>query len=324
MTAFARFSETTSDRCGAILRRSRSIRIYGKSRHCAINVSSMIRERRCRRPKTAIMDENADKPVEEGHPNYLKSFGKWINRYNDFLQRGGLLIVRWWAFGALALTVLFLSALVTNAALSKSVPSWTFLALIGVAVASIVAMMAISYPDEGSWREPQKWRSQRFVAIAFLVVFTAFGTLEDIYNLVAPRPVIESEPGKVQESIADIQRRTTRIEGAILDDRDADRDLYSKVRGRWGENEMCDVVWTIDIIGAALVAEATKRPPDSPPWRFVATITGANQASIEVRGEAPSQARGYAATFQYESNGVVEKLFWIDRTKLAPLELIRC
>lgn len=270
------------------------------------------------------MDESADKPEEEDRPKFVKLFQNWVSRSNAFLQRGSLLVVRWWAFGALVVTVLFLFALVTNAALSKSVPSWAFLALIGVAVASVVAMMAISYPDEGSWREPQKWRSQRFVAIAFLVVFSAFGTLEDIYNLVAPRPVIESEPGEIQERISAIQRTTTRIEGAILDDRTKDRDLYAKVRGRWGENELCEVVWTIDIQGAALIAEATERPLDTPPWRFIATITGANQESIEVRGESPSEARGYAATFQYESNGLVEKLFWIDRSKLAPLELTRC
>ena len=66
-------------------------------------------------------------------------------------------------------------------------------------------------------------------------------------------------------------------------------------------------------------------PDGTSPYRFVGTIISERDTSIEVRGETPETAKGLSATFQYDGNGVTERLHWQDHVAGGTdVELNRC
>jgi hypothetical protein len=142
-----------------------------------------------------------------------------------------------------------------------------------------------------------------------------------------------SEVRQLQRSLDIVGQRTVRIEAdtkqilGLLNKKQPPHTatILQHIAGNWGEGDCSAVSYRFSRVENALVIESVKRPSGAPPYGFVGTIVSEGDASIEVRGEKPESAKGLAATFQYESNGVTERLRWQDHVAGGTdVELNRC
>jgi hypothetical protein len=144
-----------------------------------------------------------------------------------------------------------------------------------------------------------------------------------------------SIPGiiELQQKLDIIDTRTIRIEAntnkiiAILQPKPHPSTILQHIAGVWGEKDCSKVTYRFSRVENALTIESAKRPSGTKPYKFVGTIIGDKDTTMEVRGEAPEAAQGLAATFEYESsgNGQIQRLHWQDRVANGTdVELNRC
>ena len=220
------------------------------------------------------------------------------------------------ALAVAAACALILAFLVGSTALDKDAGPWAkaFLFLLGV-IAVLAALFASSDApvDARRWTA---WLKPQPIALLFMAIFAAFGTMTDALSLFAPRPAVESEPGAIEKGVKEIR-------AAVIPRPVATPRVRLKLPGTWGEPG-CAVTYRFRIRDGALIVDALRRPPGAPPYRLVATIVGADRDVLHAVGEQPEAARGRAATFTYVMNGVTERLTWDDQSGPVPLELDRC
>lgn len=138
---------------------------------------------------------------------------------------------------------------------------------------------------------------------------------------------------RLQDMLGIIDKRTRRIEEntnkiiGLLQEKQPNRPaaMAQHIAGMWGEGDCATVSYRFAKVDQALVVESVNRPQGTKPYKFVGTIIGATDATLEVRGEAPDAAKGLSATFRYEGNGVTRRLHWQDHVAGGTdVELNRC
>jgi hypothetical protein len=137
----------------------------------------------------------------------------------------------------------------------------------------------------------------------------------------------------LQQWLRIVDQRTQRIEAKtdrilqIVTDQHTSKPsaIAQHISGQWGEGDCSQVSYAFSKVGDALTIESAKRPDNAAAYRFVGTIIKDSDLSMEVRGEEPDSAKGLSATFEYESNGVTERLHWQDHVSGGTdVELNRC
>jgi hypothetical protein len=226
----------------------------------------------------------------------------------------------------LAVTLLFggcilgLAILAVGAVFDRDVPiiAKFLLLILGLAVGTVLVRSDVPRHWSGFLR-PQ------FASAGLLAAAAAFSLLIDVRSVLEPTPARESKPfalergqDRLAESVNAL-RRDVRAER----DRTAASNIVNRIGGLWGEPG-CRVQWRITLKADALTAEFARRPVGAKPWTFVGTVLRQSDTSLDVMGEAPQAAKGYVATFAYETNGVTEALTWNDRSLGTPLVLERC
>ncbi|QLC25919.1 hypothetical protein HFP57_13390 [Parasphingopyxis algicola] len=222
-----------------------------------------------------------------------------------------------------------LAALIADAYFDKDTPPRL------VAFAVIVSLLILVFyvlPAASDIRKPNKWRTLISFNAVRRLVFALMGLLASltlVYGLIAPRSAVESETGILEETTRqteEIARDTNERMRQIVPDEGQEPSIISEISGLWGEiDPPCELTWRIELAGEALVAEMIRRPEGVAPFRLIANITSTDRDTMRVVGEEPMSARGRAATFNYATNGVTERLFWYDESRDSErLELRRC
>lgn len=240
-------------------------------------------------------------PGWRGGVNVGQSSGGWIR----------------WVVIATALTAsVTVVSLIVGVAVDKEV---TVAARVGLALFGCMALAA-GLIDAGLFDTHRRsirglMRPQALSGIA-LAILTAFGALTDAVSLLSPRPVVESEPLKIERQL---QTLVDHAEGKTTTPSMA----LAKIPGVWGEPG-CGVTFRFAVEGKALNVTAEKLPPGAAPYQLIAVIDHVEHMSIVVHGEHPAEARGRAASFTLASIGGLERLVWDDKSLPTPVELDRC
>lgn len=104
----------------------------------------------------------------------------------------------------------------------------------------------------------------------------------------------------------------------------SDARIVARLSGLWGEPG-CKVAYLFTLVSPnALVIDWVRRPIGQAPWKATATLVRAEGDVAETRGETPTDQKGIAATFTYQTNGVNEHLIWDYHSDDPPLKLDRC
>ncbi len=194
----------------------------------------------------------------------------------------------------------------------------------------------------GSWFLGRFRVLKHEIAAAFIVFFAVTAGLSGVVYAAqkeSPHPekgvAAQLFPAiqQLQVSLNIIDRRTQRIETkqdqilGLLHERERPHPsiISQHIAGLWGEGDCSVVSYRFAKEESALVVEGVNRPKGAKPYKFVGTIIGDKDTSMEVRGEAPEAAKGLSATFRYEGNGVTERLHWQDHVSGGTdVELNRC
>jgi hypothetical protein len=227
----------------------------------------------------------------------------------------------WVAVGVVTLCALALLFLIGSTALDKGTAAWAKAFLFFVGAIAVAATLAASDGVPWKSRAISSWLAPKPIALAFVAVFAAFGTMTDALSLFEPRPAVESRPGEIERNVKALRED---VKG-LAPKPEAKARIWAALPGVWGEPGCDAVTYRFAVKEQALTVDGLKRPPGAPAYRLVATILTAKGDQMEVRGEQPAEARGAAASFSYTTNGATERLIWHDHLAGAvPVELDRC
>ncbi|HTU11689.1 MAG TPA: hypothetical protein VMG08_12425 [Allosphingosinicella sp.] len=235
---------------------------------------------------------------------------------------------RWALLGLALLAGGALLMLVNNTALDKDATLWARWLLLVVTLGAIVAALATSDYKLRKGGFVRSVIEPRNVALLFLAILGGFGAATDAVSLFLPRAATEPVAGAMFENVT-ATREDVKVTRRVVEElagRAGDHRILRKLPGRWGEIEpACGLVWNIEIRGEALIAEIVTRPPGVAPYTLTARITRARGDEMDIVGREPAAARGSAAHFRYQFDGVTERLTWDDERRAANLnEYRRC
>lgn len=227
----------------------------------------------------------------------------------------------WVALLVAAGCALALAFLVTSSAIEMGKGPWVALFLF--VLGALAAFTALFATESAPWdaRHWTAWLKPRPIAFIFLAIFAGFGTMTNALALFEPRPAVESAPGAIETTVNAIETTAKEIREAVRPKAQEPPRIARKLPGVWGEPG-CAVTYRFGVTGEALTIETVLRPPNTSPWRGVATIVSKDGDVMQVRMEQPD--RGAAVTFTYLTNGVTERLRWHDQSRPVPLDLDRC
>ena len=223
-----------------------------------------------------------------------------LNRTWSWLLVGGVCAC------TVVLAVMFFSALG-----DKSIGWFGKLTLLTFGVVAIAAVLIAG----GRIVEPGKgirgFLTPKTASLALLAVMTAFGSLTDVYGLLAPRPATESAPGQIEQNTREILER-------MKPTPEAPARILSALPGLWGEPG-CSVVHRFRIEGEAVIMEEVGYD-----YRSVATIDDVDGDTMKTTTVEPQADRGASSKLFYSTNGVTETLEIQDLRTEVSLVLDRC
>lgn len=229
--------------------------------------------------------------------------------------------IGWVLLATLAILFVVVIYLVADAALDKNVSHRARLFLVVLGVAAIIATLFAGRQVLRTRRAVSLVRPAPIAALTlYLVAFIS--TMTDALSLLEPRPAVESAPRAIENKVDQTRDNTDAILKRLPAPLPTSR-IVEELPGVWGEQN-CAVTFRFAIRDQALIVDAERRPAGAPPYRLVARITGSQDDVMEVRGVAPEEAEGVAATFSYEATGDIERLMWDDQVSPHPSELKRC
>ena len=227
-----------------------------------------------------------------------------------------------------------LALLVVESALDKGISTRDRFIFFGLAFASIAFYFWIR-------RSAKKRSTDPIIMLAFI---ESFGVMATVVSLMAPRPAIESSPGRIEklgaESLKGIQgvgddTRVIRQAQDHLISRigiNNQSQIRANIEGLWGESD-CQVTYRLKLTENALEIRSAESDPDIRPFRGRYTIlserdelSGGNlKQSVFNTSEVVGISPGYSVQFRYESDGLNEALIWDHRLRsTTPLRLSRC
>lgn len=166
-------------------------------------------------------------------------------------------------------------------------------------------------PMEGvrGWRSfLQPVRVARFAAVAIGTPLA----ISQALPLFEPGPITEAGVRKAVGETLDQREEVSRAK------------LLAAIPGLWGEDG-CRLAYRFSVVKpVGIVIDWERRPAGAPAWRAAGAIVAVRGNRIETRGELPASERGKAASFEYVSNGAIEKLGWKDESRGLTMELVRC
>lgn len=221
-------------------------------------------------------------------------------------------ILSWFAIVLVAVCAAVFTWLALSTVIDKKASLWGQAFMLMIGLGGVVATLVAGKSTPGRGMPLRAWLAPKPIAGLFLAIVAGFGTMSATLPLFEPRLVVESKAGAIESKI-----------DRLLPQTGSDARVAQKIAGAWGEAG-CAVTYRFALKEKALVVNAEKRPAGAPPWRLVASVTGAKGDVLDAVGEAPAEAKGKAVTFTYVFNGAIERLTWDDQSGSVPLELDRC
>jgi hypothetical protein len=237
--------------------------------------------------------------------------------------------LRSWLFVALcAIVGAGVAWLVATLALEKGIaPFWRwFLVIAGMAV------LAASLYRQGllPWKPKKKNGSDvADKSLGFLEVTGQFvGFASALLGMISPTTVVESRPGAIEAEARKANAQLVAVRkssDAIARQLGADGNSVARksVPGIWGEPG-CTMTYRFQIREKALIIESVKSPPGMNPYRAIGTIEAEQGNLLKTSTVSNGADKGVAAEFRYDSNGVVESLYWHDKSREMAIRLQRC
>ncbi|NML06079.1 hypothetical protein [Sphingomonas sp. G-3-2-10] len=226
-------------------------------------------------------------------------------------------ISRPWMWAALAMlsAVALGLGFVLFGALDKEVALWARIFLVAIVIVALGAAWVTRPESDGEADRPAHWlRQPRFIGFVLLALLSTFSVAVDILSQLSPRTVVEDKPKLIQETaqqtLETAQRSERKLDALARPGETDTGKSREKYVGLWGRDD-CTVVFRLDIAGDALTLTGVKQPAGTEPYRLDATIVGDTPNSIATKGET-GKARGAAGSFEFVSNGRIERLRWFD------------
>lgn len=196
--------------------------------------------------------------------------------------------------------------------------------LIGLAVLFLVMALATSeiIPPKGAWTWTHLRRPKIMSQIGFQLLSAAgfIVGISSIFNPTADQKtadIIRTNTEEIATTTADTSEKLSDLDRWLREKFPDTPPILEEVGGRWGDiDPACEVVWEIEIVrrgqNAALIAQIVKAPKATP-YRFVGSITKAEDNTLYVEGVEPDEALGSAAHFTYDAT--TQRLTWDDRAR---------
>lgn len=217
----------------------------------------------------------------------------------------------WMLVGGVCVCTAVLAVMFFSALGDKSIGWFGKLTLLLFGVVAIAAVLIAG----GRIVEPGKGvggvLTPKAASLALLAVMTAFGSLTDVYGLLAPRPATESSAGQ-------IERNTAEILEIVRPSQEDPAHILTELPGLWGEPG-CGVVHRFSIEGDAVIVEEVGND-----YRSVGTIESVSGDEMRTTTVEPREDRGASMRLTFETNGVTETLTIADLRTEVPLILDRC
>jgi hypothetical protein len=221
----------------------------------------------------------------------------------------------WIAAAFAAAWAVILVFLVISTAIGSESGVWAAILVLALGVIGFIATLLVTEGVPWGADDWSDWLQKRPMASIYIAMFAALGVMTGALGLLQRSPSIESKPGAIEKGIEEIRTK--------LGLKSHPPRIRLKLPGIWGERG-CAVTYRFQLRERVVLVQSVRRPGGTPPFRLVATITSVNGDIMTVVGEEPDTARGKAATFTYESNGMTERVTWDDQVSPVPLELDRC